>query len=107
MWFDMPRNTTIEFEDIYEVSMRRCGNNDTLCKYNRRFDDLYLYLTSYLSQTKWFFKNKGVIFVDHHYSHTRDNVVKALNLDLNNESNSDNNELDIESVTNYDPEDMM
>ena len=28
-----------------------------------------------------FFKNKGVIFVDHHRSHTRDDVVKALNLE--------------------------
>ena len=27
-----------------------------------------------------FFKNKGVIFVDRHGSHIRDDVVKALNM---------------------------
>ncbi|CAG8655041.1 13902_t:CDS:2 [Dentiscutata erythropus] len=32
------------------------------------------------AQPNGFFKNKGVIFVDRHYSHIRKDIIKALNL---------------------------
>ncbi|CAG8674133.1 7418_t:CDS:2, partial [Dentiscutata erythropus] len=46
---DIEKKFIISFDEI----PIRCGDHGTLCKYDRRFDDLDLYSTSYSGQTEW------------------------------------------------------
>ncbi|CAG8773192.1 9122_t:CDS:2, partial [Acaulospora morrowiae] len=61
MWFDMPRNSTLEFQGDLMIST---------------------YIPRVIrARPNGFFKNKGIIFVDRHNSHIRDDVIKALNIE--------------------------
>lgn len=122
MWFDMPRNSTIDFYGVREVPIKTTGNDKLRftivlgytasgeklpatvifklakvpkCKFpkdiivttathaNMHGD---LMLATYIPQAirarpGRFFKNKGIIFVDCHGSHIREDVMKALSLE--------------------------
>ncbi|CAG8798901.1 24757_t:CDS:2 [Dentiscutata erythropus] len=80
MWFDMPRNTTIDFEGVRQVSTRRCGDSAPCAN---MIGDLMI--STYIPQVirarlNGFFKSKGIIFVDRHRSHVHNDVVKALKM---------------------------
>ncbi|CAG8658429.1 26031_t:CDS:2, partial [Dentiscutata erythropus] len=81
MWFDMPRNLTLEFEGVREVLIKTTGSNKVrftvVLEYTASGDKLLP--TVIRARPNGFFKNKGAIFVDNHRSYTHDDVVKALN----------------------------
>jgi len=122
MWFDMPRNSTIEFEGVREVPIKTTGSDKVrftvVLGYTASGDKLPptvifklknkpkgrfprdvvvatashanmkgdLMVSTYIprvirARPNGFFKDKGVIFVDRHRSHIREDVVKALNLE--------------------------
>ncbi|CAG8713071.1 4976_t:CDS:2 [Dentiscutata erythropus] len=120
LWFNMPRNSTLDFRGVREVRIRTTENDKLhftvvlgftasghklppmiIFKLKKVPKRVYprdiivaattsgsmngdLMLSTYISKVirarpDSFFKTKGVIFVDCHGSHIRDDVIKALN----------------------------
>ncbi|CAG8785957.1 28829_t:CDS:2, partial [Dentiscutata erythropus] len=75
MWFDMPCNSTYDFKGVREVPIKTTGSDKL------RFTVVLGYTASGVKlppMTKCFFKCKGIIFVDGHRSHIRDDVKRAF-----------------------------
>ncbi|CAG8539661.1 4234_t:CDS:2 [Dentiscutata erythropus] len=90
MWFDMPWNSTIDFQGVCEVPIKTTGSDKlrfivvlgywTAPHANMKGD---LMISTYIPQAirsrpNGFFKSKSIIFVDGHRSHVRDDVKKAF-----------------------------
>ncbi|CAG8597459.1 5248_t:CDS:2 [Dentiscutata erythropus] len=88
IWFNIPCGSTLEFQDTRKVPIKTIESDKlrftVVLGYTASEDKLPLAIIFKFKkkprgQPNRFFKNQGVVFVDRHRSHIRDNVVRVLN----------------------------